>query len=243
MRPDPRIVRLPLPLRTSRLTLRLPSSGDVPDLARSFEDSRTARAVGAPLHSELEMRHPAAMVARTLREYVRGEHLSLSVVHRESGRTIGRVGLRGLDWRWQKAESLSYWIDPDHWNQGYATEASWHLCRAGFDSLGLRRIGSQALDQNAPSLAVLRRLGFVEEGREREAVRVNGQCMDMVLFGLLRGELVPARDALARREGLEPKRRSGARGGRRVASAPLPSRSGHRSRREATERVPGAHRG
>ena len=48
------------------------------------------------------------LVRRTLEEYVRGEHLSLSVLERESGRCIGRVGLRGLDWKWRKVESLSY---------------------------------------------------------------------------------------------------------------------------------------
>ena len=131
------------------------------------------------------------MVDRTIAEYRRGEHLSLSVVNRESGRCIGRVGLRGLDWHWRKVESLAYWIDPRSWDHGYATEASWFLCRAAFRSLRMRRISSQALDRNVASLAVLRRLGFVEEGRERESVCVRGQCMDMLLFGLLKDELTP----------------------------------------------------
>ncbi len=189
--PSPRLARAGLPVETPRLTLRLPNRDDVPDLARSFADPRTARAVGAPLHSEHEMREPEAMVARTRAEFRRDEHLSVSVILRESGRCIGRVGLRGLVWRYQKAESLSYWIDPRHWNRGYATEASYQLCRVGFERLGLRRIGSQALDRNVASLAVLRRLGFVEEGRERRAVCLGGRCMDMVLFGLLRDELPP----------------------------------------------------
>jgi RimJ/RimL family protein N-acetyltransferase len=135
------------------------------------------------------------MVARTRREYRRGEHLSLSVILREDGRCIGRVGLRGLDWKWRKVESLSYWIDPKYWHRRFATEASWYLCRAAFGPLRMRRVASQALDRNSSSLAVLRRLGFVEEGREREAVCVRGRCMDMVLFGLLRGELRPLASA------------------------------------------------
>jgi [ribosomal protein S5]-alanine N-acetyltransferase len=129
------------------------------------------------------------MVRRTLAEYRRGEHLSLSVGLKPTGDCIGRVGLRGLDWKWGKVESLSYWIDPRWWNRGIATEASWHLCDTTFRRLGMRRIASRALDRNVASLAVLRKLGFVEEGRERESVCVNGRCMDMVLFGLLRGDL------------------------------------------------------
>ena len=143
------------------------------------------------------------MVRRTLEEYARGEHLSLSVVERESGRGIGRVGLRGLDGKWRKVESLSYWMDPGHGGQGLATETSWFLCREAFQRLGVRRISSSALDRNAASLAVLRKLGFVEEGRERQAVVVKGRAMDMVLFGLFRKELVPWR-TLARGRGPPP---------------------------------------
>jgi ribosomal-protein-alanine N-acetyltransferase len=188
---DHRPVPLRLPIETPRLLLRLPTEADVPDLRRSFRDPRTARAVGASLHSNAERKNPSEMVTRTRREFRSGEHLSLSVVSRESKQCIGRVGLRGLDWTWRKVESLSYWIDPRCWNQGYATEAAWFLCQAGFDELGMRRIASQALASNLASRAVLRRLGFWEEGCERESVVVRGRKMDMILFGMLRGELRP----------------------------------------------------
>lgn len=186
-----KLSKLRLPIETARLTLRLPSEQDEADLRRSFRNPRTARAVGASLHPAAERREPHLMVLRTRREFRRGEHLSLSVIDRATETCIGRVGLRGVDWKWRKVESLSYWIDPDWWNRGLATEASWHLCDRGFEELGMRRIASQALDRNASSSAVLRKLGFIEEGLERQAVCVNGRCMDMVLFGLLRAELVP----------------------------------------------------
>jgi ribosomal-protein-alanine N-acetyltransferase len=196
-----------LPIETRRLTLRLPSREDVPELRRSFRDPRTARAAGARLHARSEMRDPARMVARTRREYRSGEHLSVSVVLREGGpECIGRAGLRGINWTHRKVENLSYWIDPAHWNRGYATEAAWFLCDAAFRRLGMRRIGSSALAANLASLAVHRHLGFVEEGREREAVRVKGKSLDMVLFGLLAGEL-PAWEKVSRRAGLSGRRR------------------------------------
>jgi RimJ/RimL family protein N-acetyltransferase len=143
------------------------------------------------MHPRAEQVDPGRMVTRTLREYRQGAHLSLSVILRTTGECIGRVGLRELDWTWRKVGSLSYWIDPGHWGRGFATEASWALCRAAFGPLRMHRVASQALDRNRRSLAVLRRLGFVEEGRERESVCVDGRWMDMVLFGLLRSELRP----------------------------------------------------
>lgn len=189
-----RLLRVPLPVRTERLTLRLPELADVPDLKRMFRNPLTARAAGAALHSSAEMRDPSAMVRRTRREFRADAHLSLSVVLNSTSGCIGRVGLRGLDWKWKKVESLSYWLDPRCWNQGLTSEACWFLCRLAFDRLGVRRIGSQALDRNLASQAVLRRLGFVEEGRERRAVCVKGRSMDMLWFGLLAGELRPFGD-------------------------------------------------
>jgi RimJ/RimL family protein N-acetyltransferase len=219
--------RVSLPLETPRFFLRLPSARDVPELRRLFRDPLNARAEGAPLHSAPERRDPSLLVRRTRREFRRAEHLSLSVFERDSGACAGRVGLRGFDWRYRTVESLAYWVDRARWNRGYATEAAWFLCRAGFDRLGLRRIASQALAPNLRSQAVLRRLGFVEEGRERAAVRVAGRDLDMIRFGLLAPELRPwravrrskadagASDVMAtatraRRPGRPPTSRSGA---------------------------------
>ena len=189
-----RLRRVRSPIRTKRMTLRLPELSDVPDLKRMFRNPLTARAAGAPLRSNAEMRNPIELVRRTRREFRADAHLSLSAVLNSTSACIGRVGLRGLDWKWMKVESLSYWLDPRYWNQGLATEVSWFLCRLAFDRLDMRRIGSQALDGNPASQAVLRRLGFAEEGRERAAVCVKGRCMDMVWFGLLAGELRPLGD-------------------------------------------------
>jgi [ribosomal protein S5]-alanine N-acetyltransferase len=201
-----RLAQVRLPIETPRLILRLPSTSDIPQLRRIFRDPRAARAVGAPMHSRAEMRNPAQLVSRTRREYRAGEHLSLSAVLRDEQVCVGRVGLRGLDWNWRKVESLSYWIDPRYWGRGFATEASWFLCWEAFRRLGMRRIGSSALDRNAASLSVHKRLGFVEEGRERQAICVKGKFMDLVLFGLLKSELpswetVSTRHALSRPRG------------------------------------------
>ena len=49
-------------------------------------------------------------------------------------------------------------------------------------------IGAGAYDYNDPSRGLLESLGFVEEGRRRKFVFVDGQHRDMVQYGLLREE-------------------------------------------------------
>ena len=52
-----------------------------------------------------------------------------------------------------------------------------------------------AVADNARALASYRRLGFVEEGRQREHAWVRGAYTDMVLMGLLRSQWRAGRPA------------------------------------------------
>jgi [ribosomal protein S5]-alanine N-acetyltransferase len=58
----------------------------------------------------------------------------------------------------------------------------------GFDSLRLHRIEAACLPTNEPSLRLLRKSGFTEEGYARGFLRINGQWQDHVLFAILAGD-------------------------------------------------------
>ncbi len=88
---------------------------------------------------------------------------------------------------WGVAEARGY-VDPDHWGQGYATEALSLLCAYAFEALGLHRLGGTALATNRGSRRVLERNGFAEEGRMREHALHRGERVDVVTYGLLAEE-------------------------------------------------------
>jgi RimJ/RimL family protein N-acetyltransferase len=58
----------------------------------------------------------------------------------------------------------------------------------GFQELGLHRISAAIGPDNAPSIAVVRRLGFTEEGTIRDHVFTNGAWRDSILYSVLAGE-------------------------------------------------------
>ena len=78
--------------------------------------------------------------------------------------------------------------EKDYWGQGYGTEAARLIIRYGFDQLNLHRINSSAISFNERSIKLHKRVGFTEEGRQRETDFINGRYHDHVIFGLLRNE-------------------------------------------------------
>ena len=54
-----------------------------------------------------------------------------------------------------------------------------------FKDLGLHKVCGQAVESNAPSIALHQKLGFIEEGRLRDQQQIGGQYQTLVCFGLL----------------------------------------------------------
>ena len=62
------------------------------------------------------------------------------------------------------------------------------ICVFGFEDYGLNRIVAKVIKDNAGSIKVLQKLGFVQEGLLRESLYKNGQYHDLISFSVLRSE-------------------------------------------------------
>jgi [ribosomal protein S5]-alanine N-acetyltransferase len=84
------------------------------------------------------------------------------------GAMVGHIGYHGPPGvnarRTPDAVEVGYTIFPEHRRQGYATEAVRGLLEHARKQ-GVHRFIASVGPQNAPSLALVRRLGFVEVGR------------------------------------------------------------------------------
>ncbi|CAM1506672.1 Fc.00g063130.m01.CDS01 [Cosmosporella sp. VM-42] len=103
---------------------------------------------------------------------------------------IGGMGANPLTDVHYRTWEMGYWLGKPAWGQGYATEALKGFVRWVFATWpGLNRLQAATYSENSGSQNVLKKCGFLEEGRKREAVEKNGKVMDEVWFGLLRSEL------------------------------------------------------
>ncbi|WP_018683221.1 GNAT family N-acetyltransferase [Actinokineospora enzanensis] len=101
-------------------------------------------------------------------------------------RFIGIVCLRDARPETGRAEIDIYFGESR--NEGYGSEALRLLCKFGFDDMRLHAIQLWVAADNEIARHVYRKIGFVEEGRSREAFRRDGKLYDMVLMSMLARE-------------------------------------------------------
>lgn len=105
-------------------------------------------------------------------------------------RLIGTVDLRVKEPETRRAELGIAISDKSAWGRGYGTDTMRTVCRFGFDQMNLHRIHLSVYAPNERARAMYRKVGFVEEGVAREDWYRNGAYVDVILMGLLRGELI-----------------------------------------------------
>ncbi|KAF4466899.1 n-acetyltransferase p20 [Fusarium albosuccineum] len=105
-------------------------------------------------------------------------------------RFIGAIGVMPKDDVYFRTWEIGYWLGSAMWGRGYATEATRAFVRWCFETWpGLNRFEGEIIERNEASQKVLKKCGFVEEGRRRGAVDKHGVVMDEVHLGLLRSEV------------------------------------------------------
>lgn len=169
----------PVFLSGDSVTLRTIEEGDLEFLQRDVNDPSVRRSLASvrPVNAEQERDWFERMSE--------GDDVSLLVCVEEE--PVGTIGLSDIDETWGRAE-VGYWVTPEAWGEGYATEATALICGYAFDQRRLHKVVASAFATNAGSRRVLEKVGFVEEGVHREEAFVNGEYVDVHWYGLLAGE-------------------------------------------------------
>jgi len=103
------------------------------------------------------------------------------------GTNVGGISLHGRD---EKNGVFSFGIvlGREHRGEGYAEEALRILLKYGFWERRYQKCNSACAHTNDASIALHKKVGFVEEGRRRRQFFFGGEHHDEVLFGMTREE-------------------------------------------------------
>lgn len=120
----------------------------------------------------------------------RDEHPFAIEIRTEDGiwKLIGNCGLFDFNWLCRSAEVGIFIGDKSCWNQGYGTEVMRLLLKHGFDTVNLNRIYLRVFVANPRAIRCYEKVGFVHEGRLRQAGFKNGQYVDFFIMSVLRSE-------------------------------------------------------
>lgn len=114
--------------------------------------------------------------------YQQGMEVSFVIIFNEQ--TVGRIGLHYLN-LFNENAAIGYWLTENAQGQGVMIRSCKALINYGFKELGLHRIELKAATSNFKSQAIPRKLGFQQEGIIRQAEKVNGKFLDLVLYSMI----------------------------------------------------------
>jgi ribosomal-protein-alanine N-acetyltransferase len=182
---ESRVVHDQPTLTTERLTLRpfvADDAFDVERLAGMREIADTTLNIPHP--------YPHGGAAEWIRlhapAWIEGTSATFAIIGQKMGALVGTISLI-IKREHQRAE-LGYWIAPDCWNRGYATEATRAIIDFGFETLGLHRIESRHFLRNPASGRVMRKVGMIREGIERDLVMKWDRFESLALYSILEPE-------------------------------------------------------
>lgn len=144
--------------RTARLTLRPAWPEDAPALAAAISGEGVARMLGG-----IPYPYPLADAEAWVAE-PRGAHDPRFLILAHGARGPELVGGIGI-FQNRTGSELAYWLKPETWGRGYATEAGRAVVDMAREALPIRWLGAWHFLDNHASGRVLRKLGFRPTGR------------------------------------------------------------------------------
>ena len=110
------------------------------------------------------------------------------LIEKGSQKVIGRCGIHNWNVEHRRAEIGYQMTDETYKNKGFMTEAVEAIIAYGFGKLNLNRLEALVGSTNVPSLRLMQKFGFVQEGLLRQHVPAGDTFVDSILFSLLQEE-------------------------------------------------------
>ena len=160
---------------TSRLKLRSARPGDLEAMHAVLSDPRATRWWSTPPHETLDETRAwlDSMIAN-------GPDQPDFVIERD-GVVIGKAGF------WKLPE-VGYILHPDHWGQGFAGEAVEAAIGHVFATRDIEELTADVDPENAASIRLLERLGFIRTGFAERTWNIAGEWKDSLYYGLSRAD-------------------------------------------------------
>ncbi|KAL6707304.1 hypothetical protein ACN47E_004292 [Coniothyrium glycines] len=162
---------------------KLPTSSDAESfLKQTAEDSLVGAIIWLP--------HDPFLSSEQIVEIVENGRQNSEIMDTKLGTAIGEIHLSSLPKHCTHHRHTEIGLDilPAYQRQGFGSEAILWAADYAFRRLGMHRVRIRAFGYNEGAVRLYEKLGFVNEGSERECIWFDGRWWDGIMFGLLEGE-------------------------------------------------------
>lgn len=150
-------------LETDRLILRAFYREDINTYLEIIHDPQVQQFLGGGVNLFNEEPHVSNWLNNVNGRLLKSKTVfTWCVEYKSEKKVIGRIDLGGFVKK--TMAEISYYFSPEYWGMGLATEAVKEVTQFGFEALKLHRIQAAVMPDNVPSLKVLKKAGFIEEG-------------------------------------------------------------------------------
>jgi len=181
-------------LDTPRLILRKAVPSDRTGLFALYADEEVMRYMPLdPFESVEEADDEMSWHARIFREQT---GIRWMIEERATGAFVGTCGFLGIERQHSRME-IGYDLARQHWGKGLMPEAVRAVLDFGFGPLAANKIEARVDPDNAASIRLMDKLGFVREGLLRQHEFEKGRYVDLAAYALLKSDF----DSLPRPSG------------------------------------------
>ena len=164
-------------LTTPRLTLSPLEEGDWPGFLALRQNAQVMRFMGE------QQTEDAIRV-----KFISRLHTTVFAIRSPQSSFLGDIGLMISNQHPQEAD-IGYALLPEAQGKGYAKEALQAVCDYGFTQLGLSAINGWVLADNAGSVALLEKAGFIRTQILEKAFQIEGEWYDDWVYRLEKSPL------------------------------------------------------
>lgn len=186
----------------NRIRLRAVERDDLPLFVQWLNDPEVTE--GLLITMPLSMKEEEAWFEQVMAHPPAERPLAIEIKDSDTWRLVGNCEFHDISPIHRSATVGIFIGDKSIWDSGYGTETMQVMLRFGFESLNLNRIALMVYDTNLRAIRVYEKVGFVHEGRLRQARYKNGRYGDNLLMSVLRSEWAPEKGS----RGLRPRGKS-----------------------------------
>ena len=165
-------------INTERLNLKIPGMKYLEDMFELCENEATSR------YSDWLPHADRAETKRYLRFLKRNSNikktLTYGVILKEEDKLIGTCSITYIVEK--KIAQIGYSFNGKYHGKGYATEA----VKALIGAFEYQRVEAKVMPENTPSVKLLQRLGFKNEGLLKLGAACKNRLVDIYIFSLLK---------------------------------------------------------